>query len=96
MKVTPVKVPNPRSLWSVDGIVFIIELFGVIGVIAATVLLIILLYYYPTAGALWLALPLCLALLAGSAWRLRVDWRGITHTNADDIPETRPGGDQPA
>ena len=92
MKVIPVKVPNARSLWSVDGMVLAIELFSVIGVFAATVLLIFLLYYNPASGALWLALPLCLALLVGSGLKVRLDWQHLGVSGKDGESETRPRG----
>ena len=92
MKVIPVKVPNARSLWSVDGMVLAIELFSVIGVFAATILLIFLLYYNPASGALWLALPLCLALLAVSMLRVRFDWQRIDNASSDNESENRPSG----
>ena len=92
MNVSPMKVPSARDLWSFDGIILAVEFFGVIGVFAATILLVILLYYNPSAGALWLALPISLALLVGSGYKLRLDWRrigdasGELETQADGSP----------
>lgn len=92
MKVIPMRVPTARALWSADGIILAVELLGVIGVFAATVLFIILLCYSPASGVLWLGLPLCLALLAGSALRVRFDWQRINADSRDGEPETRPDG----
>ena len=92
MKVFPVKARNVSALWSVYGIILAIEFLGVIGVLAATVLLIFLLYYSPSSGALWLGLPLCLGLLAGSGLKVRLDWQRINAARRNGEPETRPDG----
>jgi len=92
MNVSSMKVPNARDLWSIDGIILAVELFGVIGVLAATVLLVILLYYNPAAGALWLALPISLALLVGSGYKARLDWKRIGDGNGRGESETQTEG----
>lgn len=92
MKVIPMRVPTAQALWSVDGIILAIELLAVIGVFAATVLFIILLCYSPASGVLWLGLPLCLALLAGSALRVHFDWQRINADRRDGETETRSDG----
>ena len=92
MNVSPMKGPTVRSLWSVDGIILAVDFFGVISVFAATVLLVILLYYHPASGALWLALPLCLAIQAMSVLRVRFDWQRISNASSDSESENRPSG----
>lgn len=92
MNVSPTKVPDARALWSADGIILAVEFFGVIGVFAATVLLVILLYYNPAAGTLWLALPISLALLVGSGYKVRLGWKRIGDAGRDGEPETQTDG----
>ncbi len=92
MNVSPIKVPNARALRSVDGIIIAVEIFSLIGVFAATALLAFLLYDNPAAGALWLASPLCLALLIGSAYKVHLDWKRIGDAGSDGEPETQTDG----
>lgn len=83
MNVSPMKVLSPRTLCSADGIILAVELFGVIGAFAATALLVVLLYLNPSAGTLWLALPISLALLIGSIYKARLDWKRTADVGRD-------------
>lgn len=92
MNVSPMKVLKARALWSVDGIIFAVELLSATGIFAATVLLVILLYHRPAEGALWLALPISLTLLVGSGYKARLDWKRIGDTGKYGESEAQTDG----